>query len=491
MTEPPAGSPLPGTTGTGRPDAVSVAELLARNTAAAEDRGAARHGSAGPITGPVLSVGDLMRREGRADAELPPTDIAAAGTAGGWPDIELPQPRTGAGAADTQQWPVRPATGRRRAGAVAGVLVAAGSVFGAAIYNGASSQDSDAQAAADGLFPGVGLPAAGAPEPLPDQYLPANVALSSQLGELPPTAPGASNWMSVAFPQQQSAEAPSSAAGTLRAVSGGTASGAAAAVPAQRVTSPSAGDDAASPAASGPTGTGSAVGGLAPVQALNNPERSPAGNILDPVTAAGPSSGGTSTGPVQDVTETARPVGGVVGGAVSPVARATAPVGDTVGGAVTPVTDGVRPLTSALQPVTEPVTDTLEPVTTPVLGALSPVTEPVLKGTEPLTGPVLKAAEPVTSLLDTSAKRSGSSNGSGSSDGSDSSDGSGSSSSSDRSGRSGSSDSSGSSGSSSDETQPLQAVTKPVGKTLNSVTEPVGGALGGVTDATGSLLGGN
>lgn len=492
MTDIPAGSPLPGTAGTGRRDVISVAELLARNTVA-DDRDD-RHASAGPLTGPVLSVGDLLRREGRAGALPAPrpmasADVAAGGAPGGWPDIDLPQPRTGAGAAGSQEWPVRPATGRRRAGAVAGALVAAGSVLGAALYNGASSQDSDAQAAADGLFPGIGLPAGSAPDGLPGQYLPANVALSTPL---PPTAPGASGWMDVAFPQQR-AEAPGSAAGTLRAVSGGTGSGVADAVPAQRVTSPAAGGSGSAPATpaapsspSGPstpagptgsTGTGSAIGGLAPVQAINNPDRPSAGNLLEPVTAPGPSSGGVVTGPLQGVTENVRPVGDTVGGVVAPVARAAAPVGEVVGGTLSPVTEATRPVTGALQPVTRPLTDTLEPVTTPVLGTLSPVTGPVLEGTAPLTGPVLEAAEPVTSLLDTSARDTGSATG-----------------------NAGSGSATGNSAS--EATQPLQVVTEPVGEALgtvtepvgevtSTVTEPVGGVVGGVTGAAGSLLGGS
>lgn len=450
MTELPAGSPLPGTPGTGRGDAVSVAELLARHTAAAQDREATRHEDAGPLTGPVLSVGDLLRREGHGSATPAPADVAADGAPGGWPDIDLPQPRAAADPAGVGGWPARPTSGRRRAGAVAGVLVAAGSVLGAALWNGASSQDSDAQAAADGLFPGIGLPDAGAPDTLPARSLPATVALSSPL---PATAPGAADWMGVAFPQQRTGS-PGAAAGTLRAVSAGP--GAAAAIPAQRVTSPPVGGGTApapSPTPTGPTGTGSPLGGLPPVQLLNDPDRPSAGNLLDPVTAPGPSAGGTGTGPLQDLTEPARPVTRAAGGALAPVARAAAPVGEAVGGAVTPLTDAARPATRALQPVTRPLTDTLEPVTTPVLGALSPATGPVLEGTaEPLTGPVLRSAEPVTALLDTSAQRSGPAAGTGGP---------------------------GPAVRSSGDTQPLRAVT-----------EPVGGVLGGVTGTTGSLLGG-
>ncbi|MEQ3550634.1 hypothetical protein WIS52_09150 [Pseudonocardia nematodicida] len=408
MTDTPAGAPLPGAPGAaGHREAVSVAELLARHSSSAQQ---ARE-AAGPATGQVLSVGDLLRREGRAPA-VPtgptvavPTAAVSAGTPGGWPDIDLPQPRaTGAGAA--QEWPVRPASGRRRAGAVAGALVAAGSVFGAALYNGAASHDSEAQAAADGLFPGVGLPAADPAGALPAQYLPANVALSTPLPELPETAPGAGDWMGVAFGQQQGS---GSAAGTLREVSTGagpisdTGTGTTAPAPAPAQSVQNALAAVATAPAGGSTGTGSPLGELPVVAAINNPDRAPAGNLLDPVTAPGPSAGGTSTGPVQDVTESVRPVGDGVGGVVAPVAVATAPVGDLVGGTVSPVTGALSPVTAAAQPLTQPVADTLEPVTTPVLGALSPVTEPVLSATEPLTGPVLRAAEPVTSLLDTSS----------------------------------------------------------------------------------------
>ncbi|ALE72250.1 hypothetical protein FRP1_02200 [Pseudonocardia sp. EC080625-04] len=468
MTDTPAGAPLPGAPGApgapGHREVVSVAELLARHAAGARDS------RPGPLTGPILSVGDLLRREGRESAAaVPASDVPAAGAPGGWPDIDLPQPRT----EGAQGWAARPTSGRRRAGAVAGALVAAGSVLGAAMYNGAASHDSDAQAAADGLFPGVALPAGQAPDTLPGQYLPANVALSSPLHELPGTAPGATDWMDVAFPQQ------SAAAGTLRQVSTGTGSGAAAAIPAQRTTTTAAATPPAGspgtpsgdgPTGTGSTGTGSPIGGLAPVQALNNPDRPSAPNLIAPLTTPSPSADGTSTGPLQGVTEPVRPaVAGVADGVVAPVARAAGPVGRTVGGALEPVTGAVAPVTDAVKPVTRPLTDTLEPVTTPVLGALSPVTEPVLGATEPLTGPVLKAAEPVTGLLDTSAATK---------------------------------KTDGSSGSSGNErTQPLQKVTAPVGKALgtvtepvgkaaSTVTEPVGGLVGGVTEGAGSLLGG-
>ena len=481
MTDTPTGAPLPGSPGaTGPDETVSVAELLARNTARSSD---ARHG-AGPMTGPVLSVGDLLRREGRAPVAPVPADVPASGAPGGWPDIDLPRP--GGETDRAQGWPARPTSGRRRAGAVAGVLVAAGSVLGAALYNGATSHDSDAQAAADGLFPGIGLPAAAdTPETLPGQYLPANVALASPLPELPTTAPGATDWMDVAFPQQSS-----SAAGALRQVSTSAGSGAAAAIPAQRtpVASPpstgsgggsgagsaasdpaGAGSDAPSTAGAGATGTGSPLGGLGVVRAVNNPDRAPAGNLIEPLDAPAPSAGGTSTGPLQDVTENTRPLGSAVGRIASPVAQAAAPVGETVGGVASPLTAAVSPVTDAVKPVTRPLTDTLEPVTTPVLGALSPVTEPVLGATKPLTGPILDAAEPVTGLLDTSAKKKSGS--------SDSTSGSGSGS---ESGESGESRASG----------PLDGVTKPVGKTLNTVTEPVGGVVSTVTEPVGGVLGG-
>lgn len=453
MTDTPAGAPLPGAPGatgaTGPRDVVSVAELLARHSRASH----ASSDGAGPLTGPVLSVGDLLRREGRppvaegASADAASAgDIAAAGAPGGWPDIDLPQPRS---AAVADGWTGRQVSGRRRAGVVAGALLAAGSVLGAALYNGVGTENSDARAAADGLFPGFGLPTAGTPDTLPAQYLPANVALSSPLPDAP--APGATDWMAVAFGPQRPVQAV--AAGRTP----GTAAGPAAAVPAPRT--PSTGNPGtgspSSPTVPGPRGAGGTGSPLAPIVApINNPDRAPAGNLLEPVTGTPPSRGGTSTGPLQDVTENVRPVGNAVGGVVAPVAQAAAPVGRAVGGAVSPVTEAVRPVTDAVKPVTRPLTDTLEPVTTPVLGALSPVTEPVLDSTKPLTGPVLKAAEPVTGLLDTSAKKPDT-------------------------------------GSSSEEaTQPLQAVTKPVGQVVSTVTEPVGGVLGGVTKGAGGLLGG-
>ncbi|GAA4970717.1 hypothetical protein WHI96_15155 [Pseudonocardia tropica] len=459
MTDTPAGAPLPGAPGaTGPRDVVSVAELLARHSRASH----ASTDGAGPLTGPVLSVGDLLRREGRppvaegASADAASAgDIAAAGAPGGWPDIDLPQPRAAAGA---DGWTGRQVSGRRRAGVVAGALLAAGSVLGAALYNGVGTENSDARAAADGLFPGFGLPTAGGtPDTLPAQYLPANVALSSPLPDAPATAPGAGDWMAVAFGPQQPAQAV--AAGRTP----GTAAGPAVAVPAPRTpTPPSTGNPGtgspSSPTVPAPRGSGGTGSPLAPVVApINNPDRPSAGNILEPVTGTSPTRGGTSSGPIQDVTENVRPVGDAVGGVVAPVARAAAPVGTTLGGAVSPVTEAVRPVTNAVKPVTRPLTDTLEPVTTPVLGALSPVTEPVLTGTEPLTGPVLKAAEPVTGLLDTSAKK-------------DTEEDTGS--------------------SASEATQPLQTVTKPVGQVVGTVTEPVGGALSGVTEPVGGVLGG-
>lgn len=380
MTDLPAGSPLPGTTGTGRRDVVSVAELLARHTSPDEH---ARRAAAGPLTGPVLSVGDLLRREGRAGVP--------AGAAGDWPDIDLPRPRPAAGAAPSREWPDRPTTGRRRTSAVAGVLVAAGSVLAAALYNGAASHGSDARAADDGLFPGIGLPGGSTPpDTLPAGYLPATVALDSPLAELPPTAPGADGWMDLAFPRQR---AGGPAAATLRNASAGP--GPAAAIPPQR----------GGPPRSGPTGTGSALGDLPPVRAMNDPDRPAAGNLLDPAGGAAPSAGGTRTGPLQTATEVTRPAGAAVGGLAAPVARAAEPVGAGAGAALVPVTEAARPLTRALAPAARPVADTVEPVSTPVLGALSPVTAPVLEGTGPATAPVLRAAEPVTSLLDTSAQQ--------------------------------------------------------------------------------------
>ncbi len=155
MTEFPVGSPLPGTMGSGRREVLTVAQLLSR---VSSGRGAsytpvARESAT--IAAQFVSVGSLLRREGRAphaqDRPLQPRAIRQAEYAGA----------TGA-------WPARPTSGRRRATAVAGALVAAGSVLGAALYNGAASHSSDAQAAADGLFPGLGLPTGTANTGLPD-----------------------------------------------------------------------------------------------------------------------------------------------------------------------------------------------------------------------------------------------------------------------------------------------------------------------------------
>lgn len=399
MTEFPAGSPLPGT-GPARSEPLTVAQLVARQTdgtAATVHTPVARETGALASLPQLVSVGSLLRREGRAPHAL---------------DRPM-QPRAVRQAEMAPAWPARPTAGRRRAAAVAGALLATGSVLGAALYNGAASHSSDAQAAADGLFPGLGLPTGGAAAgpTLPPGYLPANVSLTSPLPAESVLRPGATDWMRVAFPGHVAAPG-SAATGTLRnaATMPAPLGSAIPAAGSAAQNTPSAGG------AGGPSGGSGGSGGILP--ALTPPDRAPAGNLLDPLTGAGGgSAGGTvggpggapgpsagaGTGPLQNVTEVARPLGEAVGGVVQPVTRAAAPVGETVGGVLTPVTSAAKPLTTTLSSVTKPVNDTLEPVTTPVLGALQPVTQPVLKATAPVTDPVLKAAKPVTDLLNTSA----------------------------------------------------------------------------------------
>ena len=143
MTEFPVGSPLPGTMGSGRRDVLTVAQLLSRSSSGRAQGYTPVARESSTIAAQVVSVGSLLRREGRAPHAQ---------------DRPL-QPRAARQAEASGAWPARPASGRRRATAVAGALVATGSVLGAALYNGAASHSSDAQAAADGLFPGMGLPA--------------------------------------------------------------------------------------------------------------------------------------------------------------------------------------------------------------------------------------------------------------------------------------------------------------------------------------------
>ncbi|MBW0103526.1 hypothetical protein [Pseudonocardia sp. KRD291] len=413
MTEFPAGSPLPGVAGPGRPEPLTVAQLVARQSAGAASA-ATVHTPVARETGShpaveIVSVGSLLRREGRAPHAL---------------DRPM-QPRAVRQAEMAPVWPARPASGRRRAAAVAGALVAAGSVLGAAMYNGAASHSSDAQAASDGMFPGLGLPSgSAAPSTLPPTYLPATVALSRPLAATSVLAPGSTDWMRVAFPQNTAA--PNSAATGMLGTATTMPAALGTAIPAAGTAvqnTPAAAGPGATPGGSGGStapgaddaaGGGTAGGGALPI--LNNPDRPTEANLLDPLTGGGSSGGnssggsgsggsgaGVSTGPLQDVTETVRPVGAAVGGVVRPVARATAPVGETVGGVLTPVTDATTPLTRTLSTVTKPVTGALEPVTTPVLGALQPVTGPLLEATEPTTGPILESLAPVTGLLDTPA----------------------------------------------------------------------------------------
>lgn len=398
MTESPAGPPLPGATGSGRGEALTVAQLVAgrpagAHAAATTHTPVAREAGARTPTTQIVSVGSLLRREGRAPHA-----------------VDRPmQPRAVRRSELVSAWPARPSSGRRRAAAVAGALVAAGSVLGAAIYNGAATHDSDAQAAADGMFPGLSLPSgADLPATLPVTYLPTTVALAGPLPATSVLQAGSTDWMRVAFPT--GAAAPGSAAnGMLNA---------AATMPAALGGAIPAADDAARNTPSAPPSSGGAGGtpggggaprGVLPI--LNAPDRPTESNLLNPLTGGGGSSGDSgpgsgpraSTGPLQDVTEVARPVGETVGGVAAPVALAASPVGRVAGGVLAPVTEAAEPVTRSLSTVTRPVNDTLEPVTTPVLGALSPVTEPVLEAADPLTGPVLDAAGPVTGLLDTSA----------------------------------------------------------------------------------------
>lgn len=394
MTESPAGPPLPGATGSGRGEALTVAQLVAgrpagAHAAATTHTPVAREAGARTPTTQIVSVGSLLRREGRAPHA-----------------VDRPmQPRAVRRSELVSAWPARPSSGRRRAAAVAGALVAAGSVLGAAIYNGAATHDSDAQAAADGMFPGLSLPSgADLPATLPVTYLPTTVALAGPLPATSVLQAGSTDWMRVAFPT--GAAAPGSAAnGMLNA---------AATMPAALGGAIPVADDAARNTPSAPPSSGGAGGtpggggaprGVLPI--LNAPDRPTESNLLNPLTGGGGSPGDSgpraSTGPLQDVTEVARPVGETVGGVAAPVARAASPVGRVAGGVLAPVTEAAEPVTRSLSTVTRPVNDTLEPVTTPVLGALSPVTEPVLEAADPLTGPVLDAAGPVTGLLDTSA----------------------------------------------------------------------------------------
>ncbi|MCU1626823.1 MAG: hypothetical protein JWP64_1772, partial [Pseudonocardia sp.] len=110
----------------------------------------------------VVSVGSLLRREGRVDVPAP---------------AAVPTPRG----------PARTAV--RRSAIAAGTLLAAGSVLGAAVLTNASSGSSEAQASADGSFPG---------QRLPDGADPASAAFASNALDAGTAAPG--SWMNVAFP---------------------------------------------------------------------------------------------------------------------------------------------------------------------------------------------------------------------------------------------------------------------------------------------------
>lgn len=152
---------------------LTVADLLSRN-APVPARIALDETTA------VVSVGALLRREGRAPHA-----------------IDRPvQPRV---RPEDDEEPPAGITARRvrRAAVAAGTLLAAGSVFGAAVLTDASSTRTDAQGALDGSYPGQGLlDQAGQPLAPPGVVVIDPAAAS---GALDPGAASMS-WAPVAFP---------------------------------------------------------------------------------------------------------------------------------------------------------------------------------------------------------------------------------------------------------------------------------------------------
>ncbi|GEL22813.1 hypothetical protein PSU4_17670 [Pseudonocardia sulfidoxydans NBRC 16205] len=320
---------------------VTVAELVRRNVPApraASDVDADRPAEAEPGS-PVLpepdyvSVGSLMRREGRAPHSF---------------DRPL-KPRAsrldGAGDAAEQR-----ASGRRRMTAAAAAMLTIGGVLGAAVFTDAASNSSAAQDQLDGSFPGRGGAGDGSGAALPSS----GNALAA--GTSAPTS-----WMNVAFPS-----ALPQAASAGRGGAGGAGTG-------------GAGGVVYGSGGSGGTGGVAGIGGSGSGgnSAVTNPGGGTGGTGGQiPADRQLPQHSDTADHTVTSVTE---PVARVVqqAGRNTPLR----PVTDGASGAVEGLGNGLgKTLGSAVGTVNK----VAEPVTTPVNQVLAPVTKPVKKLAPPL-----------------------------------------------------------------------------------------------------------
>lgn len=243
-----------------------------------------------PSTAPV-SVGTLLRREGRA-----PHAVDRPVRARGGHDPDDDAPRRGSGAFV------------RRSAIAAGTLVAAGSVFGAAVMTDSSVTDTaDDSRSSGGGYAGEGrldLPQGQ------DRAIPTVVDNTAQTDPLDPGEAAPMAWTDVAFPRAASgATAPSGASAAPAASgTGGTAASSGSSGTAGGGGSSTGGDTSAGPSTGGGSGSGDQGGDADPAP---TGERSGLG------------------GAVEGVGET---VGGPVGGVVGGLGGAVSGVGDALGG---------------------------------------------------------------------------------------------------------------------------------------------------------------
>lgn len=285
-----------------------------------------------------VSVGSLMRREGRAPHSF---------------DRPL-KPRASRVDRDAAEAVDERASGRRRMTAAAAAMLTIGGVLGAAVFTDAANNSSAAQDQLDGSFPGRGGAGDGSGAALPSS----GNALAA--GVAAPTS-----WMNVAFPSALPQAASAGRGGAVGAGGilygsgggggaggvGGTGSGGSGGV----VTDPGGG-----------TG-GNGGGGQVPADSLQ-PQHS---DIVD-----------------DTVTSVTKPVADVVAQAGNNTPLE--PVTDGASGAVEGLGDGLgKTLGSAVGTVNK----LAEPVTTPVNQVLAPVTEPV-KDLAPPLAPALDLLTP-------------------------------------------------------------------------------------------------
>jgi hypothetical protein len=305
---------------------LTVAELLKRN-APAPGR------ILGSETAPPLSVGSLLRREGRAPHALDRPVLPRTSR------VE----ESGEFVDDRPTETIAKRVVVRRGAIAAGTLLAAGSVFGAAVVTDTSLHQQDAAA---GTHPGQGiLDGTGTAGPT----IP-GVALSPTAGTggLDAATGAPVSWIPVAFPSALAG----STDGTTAAKAPSTSGGATGARKPASGSTPSSGTGAGS--SSGSNGGKSAAGGSSGGDSANTS----LGSTVSGATAA---VGETASGLGNSVPG---PVGGVVTGVGDTVTGAGKALGNTVDNATAPVT-------APLQKATAPVTDTLQKATAPVSSAVN------------------------------------------------------------------------------------------------------------------------